>query len=267
MLHTYRIFTGFTALLLGLVLSATNTSAHFVWIESPSALPPNQSTIVKAYFGEYQESLKEQTGGRLDERAGLTSWLIEPNGNKRVLEITQETNYFRIPVNLNNPGMYNLMAIDQDEPVRDGTPYPSIGMHYKPMFYARTQFSIAAPPASSEHHTQTAETLQLDIVPSQPASSKSSDSLTVNEKMEFQVIFKGQPLAKAKPVAYAPNGWSKELETNDSGVTHFTPIWPGTYVIDYVNLEKTPGKFQDQPYEAIRHRATLTIHVVESQGK
>jgi len=264
MLHKYGTFTSFTMLFVGLMLSASNTPAHFVWIESPSSLPPNQPTTAKAYFGEYNESLKEQTGGRLDERAGLTSWLIEPNGNKRGLGMTQETNYFRIPVKLSSPGPYNLLAIDQDEPVRDGTPYPSIGMHYKPMFYARTQFSIAGTPSSSsEHHTQMAETLELDIIPSQPVASNTSNSLTVNENMEFQVIFKGQPLAKATPVAYAPNGWSKELQTNDEGVTQFTPLWPGTYVIDYVNLEKSPGQFQDTPYEAIRHRATLTIHVTE----
>ena len=263
MSHYRKSTIGLTSLFLALVFSATHTSAHFVWIESPSALPPNQPTIIKAYFGEYQESLKEQTGGRLDERAGLISWLLEPNGNKRALDISQESNHFQIPVTLSKPGAYSLLAIDQEEPVRDGTPYPSIGMWYKPMFYARTQFSIAAPPAASEHHTQTAETLPLDIVPSQPASSKTSNSLTVNETMELQVIFKGQPLAKAKPVAHAPNGWSKELETNDSGVTQFTPPWPGTYVLDYLNLEKISGTFQHTSYEAIRHRATLTIHVSE----
>ncbi|GJL56031.1 MAG: hypothetical protein NPIRA02_31630 [Nitrospirales bacterium] len=265
MTHTCKIVIGLTTLLLGLLSYTANTSAHFVWIESPSALSTNQFTIVKAYFGEYNEQLKEQTGGRLDERAGLTSWLIEPNGTKRALDMTKESNHFQIPITLRNPGIYNLLAINQDEPVRDGTPYPSIGMLYKPMFYARTQFSIVDTQAVSAQTGTTTETLPLDIIPRQTSSSKTSAHPTVNEELAVQVIFQGRPLSKATPVAHAPNGWSKELQTNDSGVTQFTPLWPGTYVIDYINLETTPGHFNDQPYEAIRHRATLTIQVTGDQ--
>ncbi|WP_447970594.1 DUF4198 domain-containing protein [Nitrospira sp. M1] len=265
MTHTRRTVIGLTTLLVGLLGYAANTPAHFVWIESPAALPTNQPAIVKAYFGEYNEQLKEQTGGRLDERAGLASWLIEPNGTKRALDMTQQSNHFQIPIQPRNPGTYNLMAMDQDEPVRDGTPYPSIGMLYKPMFYARTQFSIIDTHAVSAQTGMTTETLPLDIVPRQTSSAKQSTRPTVNEELALQVIFQGQPLAKATPVAHAPNGWSKELQTNESGVTKFTPLWPGTYVIDYVNLETTPGDFQDQPYEAIRHRATLTIQVTGDQ--
>ncbi|HBP89758.1 MAG TPA: DUF4198 domain-containing protein [Nitrospirales bacterium] len=265
MLHTQRTFISFTALILEAFLWAPYVSAHFVWLETPSALGPNQPAIVKAYFGEYHESLKETTGGRLDERAGLASWLVEPNGTRRSLDVIQKNRFFQIPVKPSSHGTYQLIAMDQDEPVRDGTPYPSIGMLYKPMFYARAQFSIFTTNPASDHENPITSMLPLDIIPtpSHHQPSKGPFAPMVNEEMRLQVFFKGRPLAKAKPTAYAPNGWSKELETNDSGVTQFTPLWPGLYVIDFVNLEKIPGEFQKQPYEAIRHRSTLSIHVPE----
>jgi len=267
MLYKHVSFVCFTVLALGFGFVGTNASAHFVWIESPQTILPNQPAIVKSYFGEYHESLREETGGRLDDRAGLTAWMVGPDGEKVPLNLEQKVNFFQMAVKPNTPGKYNLIATDVDTPVKDGTPYASIGLMYKPMYYARTQVLAFEPGRVSEREKDITDTLLLDIVPitSHLDPIKGTISPKVGEEVVLQVVFRGQPLAKAKPMALAPNGWVKELRTNASGITRFTPLWPGTYVIDYVNLEMTPGEFQGKTYEAIRHRTTFTVQVVEEK--
>ncbi len=263
MLHKHVSLVSLTVLVVGFGCFPTNASAHFVWIESPPTILLEQPVIAKSYFGEYHESLREETGGRLDDRAGLTAWMMGPNGTRIPLDLAQKVNFFQMAVKSDIPGIYNLIATDLDTPVKDGTPYSTIGVIYKPMFYARTQFLSFEPGRVSEQVKEITDTLLLDIVPitSHLDPIKGTISPKVGEEVVLQVVFRGQPLAKAKPMAYAPNGWIRELRTNASGITRFTPLWPGTYVIDYVNLEKTPGEFQGKTYEAVRHRATFTIQV------
>jgi hypothetical protein len=70
-------------------------------------------------------------------------------------------------------------------------------------------------------------------------------------------------LPNAKVNIHAPNTWSKELKTDESGVIRFKTPWPGQYVAEVIHLEKSPGEFGSAPYEAIRHRATFTWNVNE----
>lgn len=267
MLHKHFALMSLTALVVGSVSFVTHASAHFVWIESPATVSLGQPVVANAYFGEYNGFLREEAGGRLDDRAGLTAAMIGPNGTKLLLDLEQKINSFRMAAQSDTPGIYHLIATDLDTPVKDGTPYESIGVLYKPMFYARTQFLAFEPGRVSEQVKTMTDTLLLDIIPitSHLDPLKGTISPKVGDEVVLQVVFRGQPLAKAKPFAYAPNGWIKELPTNDSGITRFTPLWPGIYVIDCVNLEKTPGEFQGKRYEAIRHRATFTILVANDE--
>lgn len=244
---------------------ATTVFAHFVWIESPSTVSPEQEEEVRLYFGEFHEFLREEAGGRLDEREGLKAWVVSQDAERQALKLEKETNFFHTTVKLEKPGRYNLIANDHETEVKDGTRSATIGMMYKPMYYARTQLLVFEPGRVSEREAEITGLLDLDIVPltSHLDPLNGTISPKVGDEVVIQVLFKGEPLAKAKPLAYAPIGWLKELRTNSKGITRFTPLWPGTYVIDCVYLEKAPGQFERKNYQAIRHRATFTLIVVK----
>jgi hypothetical protein len=86
----------------------------------------------------------------------------------------------------------------------------------------------------------------LDIVPTGSAE-------------QFKVWFKGQPLAKTAVTIYAPNGWWQEHKTGADGSVALARPWRGQYVIEVIFLEPTAGEFDGKKYNAVRHRATLTV--------
>ena len=241
----------------------TSAFAHFVWIEGSPVVQTGKEETVMFYFGEFHEFLREETGGRLDEREGLNVWMVDSDGKKQAVKLEKKTNFFQALVKPEKPGRCNIVANDLKTEVKDGTKSDSIGIMYKPMFYARTQFLSFEAGRVSEKEAEITDILDLDIIPitSHLDPVNGTISPKVGDEVVLQVLFKGQPLEKAKPFAYSPIGWVKELRTNPKGITRFTPLWAGTYVIDCVYLEKVSGQFNGKKYEGIRHRATLTINV------
>ena len=71
--------------------------------------------------------------------------------------------------------------------------------------------------------------LTLDVVPSGKAG-------------EFKVIYKGQPLPKAKVVLTVQSGWSKEAHADEQGLVQFDMPWKGTYVAEATHDERSGGE-------------------------
>lgn len=238
--------------------------AHFVWIETPPTISPGEKVEAKFYFGESHEFLREEAGGRLDNRENMKVWTVDSKGERQSVSFKKNVNFFSAKVRVEKPGRYNLIAADLESEVVDGTKFATVGIMFKPMFYARTQFLAYEPGRVSERETEITEIMDLDIIPvtSHLNPLKGTIAPNVGDEIVIQVFFKGEPVFKAKPLALSPIGWVKELRTNSKGITRFTPLWPGTYVIDYVHMEKTPGEYEGKTYEGVRHRATLTIQVV-----
>ncbi len=237
--------------------------AHFVWIETPPTIAPGEKAEAKLYFGESHEFLREEAGGRLDNRKGMKVWTVDPKGEKDSVSFKKKVNFYSANLRVEKPGKYNLIAVDVESEVVDGTKFASIGIFFKPMFYARTVFLAFEPGRVSEREGEITEFMELDIVPvtSHLNPLKGTVTPTVGEEVVLQVFFRGEPVAKAKPLALSPIGWIKDLRSNSKGIARFTPLWPGTYVIDYVHMEKVPGEYEGKAYEGVRHRATFTIQV------
>lgn len=252
------------------VIAAAPALAHYVWIERGEATHREGSAQVKIFFGEFQEGLREEKGGRLDERDGLKAWLLNPTGERSEIKLSKETNHFAAEVRPSRPGVYEITAVDQDDEVKDWTEY-GIGL-IRPIMYARSEF-LFTDGRVSERLREIGEFLDLDIVPVTRGLDPESGQLgpVQGEEMTLQVRFREQPFNRQKLGdkypdgvlrVYAPNGWGIEVRLDPSGVGTFQPLWPGQYVAEYIHLEKTPGKFKGREYEAIRHRATyaFTVH-------
>lgn len=194
--------------------------AHYIWVEPSGGAPV-------LYFGEYDERLHERSPGRLDDIRSPKAWHLGKDGRR---EVALERRGDRFVT----ASRARAMIVEENShPVRDWTKY-GIGV-VKPVYYAR----LAGSPARAE------PALALDIVPAGAG--------------KLGVYFRGQPLAKAKLEIYAPNGWKQELKTGEDGEVAVRLPWPGLYVAEVTHLEKTPGEFDGEKYEAQRHRATLSL--------
>jgi uncharacterized GH25 family protein len=206
-----------------LAAAAVSAQAHYLWIENSGG-----AAILR--FGEFAENERERSPGRLDEIPDPQA-IVFADGKGKPVALQRGAEGFTFAQV--KPGA-QLVAQESRMSVRDWSK-AGIGI-VKPMFYARA--GLAGVEAKPE--------LPFDIVPTGNAD-------------EFRIWFKQQPLAKAAVTIYAPNGWSQEHRTDADGKVALARPWQGQYVIEAIFLERTAGEFEGKPFEAIRHRATLTL--------
>lgn len=236
--------------------------AHFIWVEVDPKAEPGGAQEIQVYFGEPHEFLREESGGRLDQHDGLQAWVIDPKGKKIELQLKKGLNRYVGTFTPAAVGRHNVVVTSQYHEVMDLTEYDR-GV-VKPHFYARAQFLAFEKGRVSEREAEIKEFLGLDIVPATKALDPLKGSIVANAGAEIVVraVFKGQPLVKRRVNAFGPNGWLKELQSTDSlGMTSFVPLWPGRYVLVLMNDEKAPAEFNGKRYDALNHRASLSILV------
>ena len=209
---------------LGLAASA---SAHYLWIE-------RDAKSARLYFGEVAE-VRETSPGRMDEMPAPNARALSKVGAPAELLVKKGPRYFSLEGALTD----QLVVTETGYVVKDWSK-SGIGI-VKPMFYARH----SAWPVKTA--ALAAPDMKLDVMP------------VLGVKNGFVVMFDGKPLAKNKVMLYAPNDWEKEYKTDDKGAVVMPLPWRGQYVVEVIFKEPSAGEFGGQKYEAIRHRATLTM--------
>lgn len=232
MFKTHIPFKFITLGLVALCALPSVVQAHYIWIE-------RSGKEARLYFGEVAE-VREQSPGRMDDIRAPKAWALATavpgsgNADHR-LTVERTQRYFTL-VGALSP---QLIAHETNYPVKDWSAN-GLGL-VKPMYYARHSvwpLKQAIAPASE---------LPLDIQP-MPGSANA-----------FQVLFNGKPLANTKLVVYAPNDWQQDHKTDDAGHVKLALPWRGQYVLEAIYKESQAGEFEGKPFDAIRHRATLTV--------
>ncbi len=202
----------------------SSVNAHYLWIERSGS----HATL---FFGEYEESAREQSPGRLDEIPDPQAQLL---AGKDALPTTLQKRANGFVFTSRDAAARPLIAEEANVGVKDWT-RSGIGV-VKPYFYARHQ-----PPRI----VSDGPVLDLDILPQ-------------TARGQFRVYFHGKPLPKAMVKIVAPNTWAQEGHTDDEGTVHLPLPWRGQYILQVIHLEAGSGEFEGKTYQAKRHRATLS---------
>jgi hypothetical protein len=251
--------------LFGLAVSITFVplaGAHFAWIEAEATAPSSAGQSVQVYFGEYSEFLREEQGGRLDAMEGISMNVRHPNQPVSEVALAKEVNRFAGKLAGCLPGRNELVAEQREAPVQDLRSH-DMGV-VKPMYYARASFICLEDGRVSEQEKGAPAPMDLDIIPLSRGMNLATGRMVhpPGSEVVVKAFFKGQGLPATQLIVHSPIGWDKELHTGADGVATFTPLWPGRYVLELVHVEKVGGEFRGKPYEALRHRSTLSIQVV-----
>lgn len=232
-----------TVFIVAFVCLAFSANGHYLWIELGSSVKKGELQEVRIFYGEYNEGVREIRGGRLEEVAGILAWIIAPDGKQVPLTLTTEDKFYKGTFTPQVNGKYTVVAVNTVREVVDWSKH-GIGI-VRPVYYTYREIVVG----------------QETAVPVNVPQEAMLRVSTAKEKNSFTIMFKGQPLAKAKVLFHAPNEWSKELSTDENGVVTFEPLWKGHYIIECIYPEKSPGTFKGKDYEAIRHRATLSVDI------
>lgn len=213
-----------------LLLVSSVAQAHQVWLE-----PDAGGT--KLYFGEFGDNLHEVSPGFLDKVTLLSAAVLSPQGEKAVAS-KKDRDGIAIAGRAGKGD--SLIAVDLAYPLIESKDGGKL---------VRTAWTPAARHVA-ELGPQTPK-LVLDVVPT-------------NATGEFQVVYRGEPLAKAEVSLVAASGWSLTGSTNDQGKVTFRLPWKGTYALLVRHKDPVPGKRKnaqgaDEAFDAASFATTLTF--------
>lgn len=205
-------------------------SAHEVWLEA-------DGTGTKLYFGEFADSLHEVSPGYLDKLVRPTATVISPKGEKP-LEAKRLRDAIAFAGQATNAE--SIIAVDLAYPLMEGKDGE------KPLRTAWTPAARHVPELRAH-----APKLSLDVVPT-------------NGSGQFQVTFRGAPLANADVKLVAESGWGLEGTTDDKGKVSFRLPWKSNYLLLVRHKDATPGKRQsaqglEEAFDAASFATTLTF--------
>jgi hypothetical protein len=216
------------------LVATASAHAHYLWIEQGN-------TGHRLHFGEAEMLLKEKSPGRLDafrEPRALAADSASTTLN--AVPVTRAADHFALRT---KPNVQAIAVADESMPVRDLTKH-GLGIA-KTNYYARY--------APSGVVNRDDFNLPVDVT----AVGKSDARI-------LTILYRGQPIQGAKVQVIAPNTWMQEHEAQADGAVQINMPWRGQYVVHVLHVDKTPGEFDGQKYDAVRNHYTLTF--VQDKG-
>jgi hypothetical protein len=238
------------------LLAPAGAGAHGVWLEQDR----KQATL---YFGEFGDNLREASPGLLDKFVQPTAVLLSTAGERPVpvaktaagfvLEARAGKGESLIAQELNYPTLERKPAADGAAggagagAKTAGAKAPGGGVA-KPVRTAWTPAARLVPDLAARPAR-----LALDIVPTGPGQGAG----------EFQVVYQGKPLPRAKVEILTPSGWGREESSDDDGKVKFTLPWKGAYLIKVHHVDSTPGERVTtrgkEPYDVASYSTALSF--------
>ncbi|ETN96167.1 DUF4198 domain-containing protein [Zhouia amylolytica] len=235
-------------LLVLMLFLATNTFAHYLWIETNPVGKEHEKHEIKVRFGEYTYGVIEQVNGEAFQGVNdFQLWLIAPDGSKTTLTVNPEKDHYTTSFVPTQKGTYTIALDNKSMKVLDYTAY-DFGI-FKPQYHAKARVVVGnAIDKTKETNPEGIEIIDL-----------SDDKPGKDQQVTLKVQFKGKPLAKNEIVIYVADLWSKTLETDENGQVSLKLPWQTMYTVEVTYNEQVPGSFNNTAYEFIWHCATYCI--------
>jgi hypothetical protein len=227
-------------LTLALCLISNLIFAHALWIETAENGKIGVQQTVKIYYGEYIAGERDSVSKWYSDVKDFTLWLTGPDLKKVKLKLTPGTNYYETNFTPSVNGTYVLTASHEAKDLGGTTKYH---------FLSSANVVIGN---SSTAELQPINALQL---------TKEQGTSKVNQQITLKSFLNNSPAAGKTVTVFSPSGWSREIVTDAKGNIGFVPLWPGQYVIEVTDTDKTPGEHFGKAYKSTWKGATYSIVV------
>lgn len=222
-------------------LMTTSVFAHAIWIETANTGQIGKEQTVRIYYGEYVDGERDSVAKWYSDIKDLELWLVGPDQKKIQLKTTATVNYYEAKFTPGSNGAYTLTISHQAKELGGETKYH---------FLASADVTVGKPAGKSTVAVNTLQLQNSDIASAQ-----------VNKQIQLKAYHNNSDAADKKVSVFSPNGWSKELTTDKTGSVSFLPPFPGRYVIEISDMDKTAGEHYGKPYKETWSGATYSFEV------
>ncbi|MBS7230784.1 hypothetical protein KHA90_07090 [Flavobacterium psychroterrae] len=229
--------------LLLMLVATPQLFAHALWIETKATGTKGKAQEISVFFGEFSDNDITKADKWFSDLKDFSLVLISPSKKETKLTSKALDNKYQAFFTPDEDGVYTVVMHHKVKDV-----YGTMVLDYN---------------SSATVIVGSAEKGNEAVANSNVISLFSKDAATAKQKTTVNVnaLYDGKIATKQKMKVIAPNGWEKELWSNDKGEISFTPIWSGNYMVEFAYTEKASGDHNGKKYDEIWKMATYLISV------
>lgn len=237
-----NLLKAITVLVLSLIANSS-LYAHALWIETKTTGTKGKPQEISVYFGEFSENDITKADKWFSDLKDFSLVVISPSKKEIKLKSTALENRYQAFFTPEEDGVYTVVM---QHTVKDV--YGTMKLDYN----SSANIVVGGKSTGNE---ATANSNKISVF------SENAATLTKNNKVTAVAHYNAALAKEQKIKVIAPNGWEKELWTNEKGEISFTPIWSGKYMIEFAQTEKSAGEHNGKKYDEIWKMATYQINV------
>lgn len=231
-----------TSLLLMLVASPA-LFAHALWIETKATGTKGKAQEISVFFGEFSDNDITASAKWFSDLKDFSLVVISPSKKETKLTAAALENKYQAFFTPDEDGVYTVVM---HHTVKDV--YGTMKLDYNSS--ATVTVGNAA-----KGNDAAANTNIISVFSKEVTAAKQKTAININ------ALYEGAAAKKQKIKVIAPNGWEKELWSDDKGEISFTPLWSGNYMVEFAYTEKAAGEHNGKKYNEIWKMATYLIAV------
>jgi hypothetical protein len=226
-----------------MLVASPQLFAHALWIETKATGTKEKAQEISVYFGEFSDNDITKADKWFSDLKDFSLVLISPSKKEIKLTAKALDNKYQAFFTPDEEGVYTIVMHHKVKDV-----YGTMVLDYN------SSATVTVGNATKGNEA---------IANTNLISLFSKDVLTAkqNTKINVNALYEGKIAKEQKMKVIAPNGWEKELWSNENGEVSFTPIWPGNYMVEFAYTEKTSGEHNGKKYDEIWKMATYLITV------
>ncbi|NCD71850.1 hypothetical protein [Mucilaginibacter agri] len=221
----------------------TITKAAAYWLEVKGNGKLNNRVKIEVCYGNIDafNIRHRDTGAELKLTGEFKFVVLNPEGKKTALTLTQQSDCWSAEFTPTQKGTYQILGINDTHPVVDRS--KSGGINVKPVDYLSADYSVEESTLRS-----TPEQLLHIIV------EREGKLITVKAFNNGSAAAKGTKLR-----VFNPENWEKELTLDEKGEAAFKTTMPGLYIIREDWDDNSAGTYKGIAYTSIRHRCNYCL--------
>jgi len=229
--------------LLLMLVTAPSLFAHALWIETKATGTKGKAQEISVYFGEFADNDITKADKWFSDLKDFTLVLVSPSKKETKLTSKALENKYQAFFTPDEDGVYTIVMHHKVKDV------------YGTMILDYNSSATVVVGNKTAGNYATANNNVIGVF------SENADIAKKNVKINVFALYEGVSAKEQKVKVIAPNGWEKELWTNDKGEISFTPIWSGNYMVEFAYTEKASGDHNGKKYDEIWKMATYLIAV------
>ncbi|MES2545214.1 MAG: hypothetical protein V4548_10040 [Bacteroidota bacterium] len=217
--------------------------AHTLWIETKATGAKGKPQEINVFFGEFGDKDISPTAKWFSDLKNFTLFAISPSKKEIKLTSTALENSYQTFFTPTEDGIYTIVM-----------------RHIPKDIYGTTKLDYnSSATVTIGNKTEVNEaTINSNIV---SLFSEMATTAKQNSAVKILALNNLNIAPNQEIKVFAPNGWGKQLYSNEKGEINFIPLWPGNYMVEFALTDKTAGELNGKKYDDIWKVATYVITV------